>query len=101
MLGVGFLRGTLAAGSGARAVLRFVVIIYKNHAKKAYFEKSLFFIQSQGGAWARSVAFVFVAFAFALCRAFFGLLRGRVFAWSVFAFRHFAQIGRFAIMALL
>lgn len=79
----------------------FVVIIYKNHAKKAYFEKSLFFIQSQGGAWARSVAFVFVADAFAPCRAFLGLLRGCAFAWSVFVFRHFAQIGRFDFWLLL
>lgn len=70
----------------------FVVIIYKNNAKKAYFEKSLFFIRSQGGAWARSVAFVFVVFAFALCRAFLGLLRGCAVAWSVFGVRHFAQI---------
>ena len=95
MLGVEFWRGTSAAGAGARAVLCFVVIIYKNHAKKAYFEKSLFFIQSQGGAWARSVAFVFVADAFAPCRAFLGLLCGCAFAWSVFGIRHFAQKGRF------
>ena len=71
----------------------FVVIIYKNHAKKAYFEKSLFFIQSQGGAWARSVAFVVVADVFGACRAFFGLLRGCAFARSVFGVRHFAQFG--------
>ena len=91
----------LAAGAGARSVLFFVVIIHKNHAKKAYFEKRLFFIQSQGGAWARSVAFVFVADAFGACRAFLGLLRGCVFAWSVFDVRHFAQIKRFAIMVVL
>ena len=73
----------------------FVVIINKIHAKKASFEKSLFFKQSQSGTWARSVAFVFVADAFALCGAFLGLLCGRVVAWSVFGVRHFAQKGRF------
>lgn len=79
----------------------FVVIINKKHVKKACFEKRLFLIQAQGGAWARSVAFVFVADAFGACRAFLGLLRGCVFAWSVFGVRYFAQIGRFDFWFLL
>jgi len=49
----------------------------------------------------RFVAFVFVVFAFGACRAFLGLLRGCVVAWSVFGVRHFAQIGRFAFWLFL
>lgn len=47
------------------------------------------------------MAFVFVVFAFVACRAFLGLLRGCVVAWSVFGVRHFAQIGRFDFGLLL
>ena len=101
VLGVGFWRVSLAAGADARAVLRFVVIINKIHDKKASFEKSLFFIQSRGGAWARFVAFVFVADAFGACRAFLGLLHGCAFVWSIFALRHFAQIRQFDFGLLL
>jgi hypothetical protein len=54
-----------------------------------------------GFARAFDVAFVFVVFAFASCRAFLGLLRGYAVAWSVFGVRHFAQIRQFAISALL
>lgn len=100
VLGVEFWRGLSAAGA-CRACFWFCCHNIQKSRKKAYFEKSLFFIQSQGGALARSVAFVFVADAVAPCRAFLGLLRGCVFAWSVFGVSHFAQIGRFAIGAVL
>ena len=50
---------------------------------------------------ARFVAFVFSVDAFGACRAFLGLLRWCVFAWSVFGVRHFAQIGQFDFAVIL
>lgn len=85
----------------ALGFLWFVVIINKIYNKKASFEKSLFFIGSQGGAWARFVAFVFVADAFALCGAFLGLLRGCAGSWCKNSTIQIAQIWRFDFWLIL